>query len=232
MRRRHGRTRLRLVADERGPLDGRARVGAKDRDDVRALLSDANRAGCFGATDAYERHLEALDACNTASELAALVADVEDLVPEALRHVLLRVLRTAHVDGRLGFEEFEDRTTRCLGALHANEADAMVRDLGHRVVRAPPKRVMRGLRSVSSVIGVPALAGAAMGGTVAAVPAALSVPGATAQWVPLAVACGVFSAVATGVASAAWRLRRRGGAAWPSPGLPGRRVDDDAGPDR
>ncbi len=225
--RRHRRAPLRLVADGARASSADRRPTDRERHEAATLLGHAQREGRFGASDLYERRLGAVEAATSRRELDALVADLDALVPETVRAEVIELLCRAHADGRLGVEELDERTSRCFGPLDAAGADALVGDLGHRIVRGDPARTAypyqaawwrrglrprRVLRSVRAPVGV----GAGVCAVVLAVPATLSVPGGEGQWVSLAVSCGLFSAVATVISACAWKLRaRRPGAQLP-----------------
>ena len=188
---------LRLVAAA-GPSRP---VGEKDRHMARVLLARAQREGRFGASDVYEQRLEALAGVVTRADLDVLVADLDELVPEALRAQVLAVVRQAYAGGTLPADGFYERTERCLGMLTATEAEALVFDLGYRIERA--ERAHR-LRTLASRVAPPAAVGVCSGAAVLGIPVALGT--GVAHWVPLAVGTAVFgTACASGVALA-WTL--------------------------
>ena len=149
--------------------------------------------------------MEALLGARRRLDLDLIAGDLDDLVPAWVRSRLLRLVARAHADGRLDFEEFTRRTDRCLEPLTRIEADALVADLGFRLVR--PVRRRPPWLGVLRRVAVPAAAGGAIGMALVAVPAGIDLPGGFSQWLPLAVGTGAFSAVGTGVAALAWLLR-------------------------
>ena len=177
------------------------RIGEKERQEARGLLARAQREGRFGASDVYEQRLEGLAGAVTKADLDAIVADLDELIPEATRAQLLAVIRQAHADGTLPADGFYERTERCLGTVTRNEAAALVTDLGYRIERA--ERATR-LRKLASRVAPPAVVGVCSGVAVLAAPVALGT--GVAHWVPLAVGTAVFgTACASGVALA-WTL--------------------------
>ncbi len=187
------------------PADGLPRrISEKERQEARGLLTRAQREGRFGASDVYEQRLEGLAGAVTKADLDAIVADLDELIPETTRAQLLAVVRQAHADGTLPADGFYERTERCLGAVTRNEAATLVSDLGYRIERA--ERVPR-LRKLPSRVAPPAVVGVCSGVAVLAAPVALGT--GVAHWVPLAVGTAVFgTACASGVAFA-WTLRSR-----------------------
>ena len=187
------------------PADGLPRRSSeKERQEARGLLTRAQREGRFGASDVYEQRLEGLAGAVTKADLDAIVADLDELIPETTRAQLLAVVRQAHADGTLPADGFYERTERCLGAVTRNEAATLVSDLGYRIERA--ERVPR-LRKLPSRVAPPAVVGVCSGVAVLAAPVALGT--GVAHWVPLAVGTAVFgTACASGVAFA-WTLRSR-----------------------
>ena len=187
------------------PADGLPRrISEKERQEARGLLTRAQREGRFGASDVYEQRLEGLAGAVTKADLDAIVADLDELIPETTRAQLLAVVRQAHADGTLPADGFYERTERCLGAVTRNEAATLVSDLGYRIERA--ERVPR-LRKLPSCVAPPAVVGVCSGVAVLAAPVALGT--GVAHWVPLAVGTAVFgTACASGVAFA-WTLRSR-----------------------
>lgn len=188
-----------------GPAAGDQLVTEEARDVAARRLARAQREGRFASSDLYERRMEALLGARRRSDLDRIAGDLDDLVPGSVRSRLLRVVARAHADGRLDFEEFTRRSDRCLEPLTRVEADALVADLGFRLVR----RARRGPAWLGVVrrVAVPAAVGGAVGTALVAVPAGLDLPGGFSQWLPLAVGTGVFSAVGTGVATLAWLVR-------------------------
>ena len=186
------------------------RIGEKERQEARGLLARAQREGRFGASDVYEQRLEALAGVVTRADLDVLVADLDELVPEALRAQVLAVVRQAYAGGTLPADGFYERTERCLGMLTATEAEALVFDLGYRIERA--ERAHR-LRTLASRVAPPAAVGVCSGAAVLGIPVALGT--GVAHWVPLAVGTGVFGTVCASGVALAWRLRPQ--PAWRAP---------------
>lgn|GEM_PF-3400125 len=185
------------------PGPGRA-VSERDRREARARLSAAQRAGCFGTSDLYEERLEALAAASTDADLEAIVGDLPELLTDHARAQVLAVVRDAHVQGRLGPADFDERTERCLGPLTRADAELVVSDLGYRVEhRVPPRRVRRLVSRCAPAVGAGVLCGAA----VLVAPAGLGVP--VEPWVPLAAGVGVFAAAFAALLRLAVGLRGR-----------------------
>ena len=233
-RRRHDRMRL----DEAPPPDAAARaarrIGEREREAAAAALARAQRDGRFGASDLYERRMEVVLAARTQADLDRIVGDLEELVPARVRTRMLRVIARARADGRLDFDEFCERTDRCLEPLARAHADGLVGDLGFRVVR--PVRRRPAWEPAARKVVLTGLAGGAVGTALVAVPTALDLPGGVGQWLPLAVGTGVFSAVGTAIAAVAWTVRGADARAAlvrqrPVPGAgPGTRRTPGAGP--
>lgn len=198
--------------DEVGAPDAAARaarrVGEREREAAAALLARAQRDGRFGASDLYERRMEGLLTARTQGELDGLVGDLEELVDARVRTRMLRVIARARADGRLDFDEFCQRTDRCLEPLARAHANGVVGDLGYRVVR--PVRRRPGWEPAARRVVLTGIAGGVLGTALVAVPTALDLPGGVGQWLPLALGTGLFSAVGTAVAAVAWAVRGAG----------------------
>ncbi len=184
------------------------RVTDAQREQAARRLGQAQREGRFATSDLYEQRMEQLLTARRQEDLDRLVGDLDGLVPSGIRRQLLRVLAQAHADGRLDLEELESRTDRCLEPLHRSAADTLVGDLGYRL-EGPERRPARAAawRRVGRRIGVPAAVGGVVGTALVAVPAGLDLPGGVAQWLPLALGTGAFSAVGSGIVTVAWRAR-------------------------
>ena len=180
------------------------RIGEKERQEARGLLARAQREGRFGASDVYEQRLEGLVGAVTKADLDSIVADLDELIPEATRAQLLAVIRQAHADGTLPADGFYERTERCLGTVTRNEAAALVIDLGYRIERT--ERATR-LRKLASRVAPPAVVGVCSGAAVLAAPVALGT--GVAHWVPLAVGTAAFGTMCTSGVMLAWTLRPR-----------------------
>lgn len=184
------------------------RVTEAERETAAALLARAQRDGRFGASDLYERRMESLVSARTEGELRALVGDLDDLVTGRVRTRMLQVIARARADGRLDFEEFCERTDRCLEPLSHVHADGLVGDLGYRVVQ--PLRRRPSWEPAARRVAAASVVGGFVGTALVAVPSALDLPGGLGQWLPLAVATGIVSAVGTAIAAVAWTVRSAG----------------------
>lgn len=181
------------------------RVSEREREEAAARLARAHRDGRFGASDLYERRMEALLTTRTQADLDRVVGDLDELVTARVRTRMLRVIARARAEGRLDFDEFCQRTDRCLEPLVRAHADGLVGDLGHRIVR--PLRRRPSWEPLARRALVTGLAGGAVGTALVAIPTALDLPGGVGQWLPLAIGTGVFSAVGSAIASVAWTVR-------------------------
>ncbi|MGH9087949.1 MAG: hypothetical protein ACRDYZ_07530 [Acidimicrobiales bacterium] len=198
--------RLRRAGPGAGADTQRATEATRDR--AARRLARAQHEGRFASSDLYECRMEALLTARRQADVDRLVGDLEDLVPAHVRSRMLRVIARAHADGRLDLDDFDHRTDRCLEPLRRDAADALVADLGYRLVRPgrPLGRPGPWARAARR-IGVPAAVGGVVGTALVAVPAGLDLPGGLAQWLPLALGTGAFSAVGTGIATLAWLSR-------------------------
>ncbi len=206
--RRHGRMRLAPSTDEVDARSAARRVGARDREAAAAELARASRAGRFGASDLYERRMESLVTARTQADVERLTGDLEELVTGKIRTRMLRVIAKARAEGRLEFDEFCERTDRCLEPITRAHADGLVADLGYRVVRRARHR--RSWEPVARRVVLTGLAGGVAGTALVALPTALDLPGGVGQWLPLALGTGLFSAIGSGVAALAWMVRPPG----------------------
>lgn len=202
---RHDRMRLDPLPGTDGGSRAARRVSEGEREQAAGQLARAQREGRFGASDMYERRMEGLLTARTQGDLDALVGDLDDLVTARIRTRMLRVIARARAEGRLDFDEFCQRTDRCLEPLVRVHADGLVGDLGYRVVR--PVRRHRPWEPLARRAAMTGLAGGAVGTALVAVPTALDLPGGVGQWLPLALGTGVFTAVGTAIATVAWTVR-------------------------
>lgn len=202
---RHDRVRLDEAAAPDAAFRAARRVSEREREAAAGLLARAQRDGRFGASDLYERRMEALLTARTQADLDGLVGDLDDLVTARVRTRMLRVIARARAEGRLDFDEFCERTDRCLEPLARLHADGLVGDLGYRVVR--PVRRRPSWEPMARRVALTGLAGGAVGTALVTVPTALDLPGGVGQWLPLAIGTGVFSAVGTAIAAVAWTVR-------------------------
>jgi Domain of unknown function (DUF1707) len=184
---------------------GLRRVTEAERETAAGLLSQAQRDGRFGASDLYERRMEALVAARTQADVDALVGDLRDLVTGRVRTRMLRVIARARADGQLDFDEFCERTDRCLEPLSRAHADGLVGDLGYQVVR--PLRRRPSWEPAARRVAAASVVGGLVGTALVAVPSALDLPGGLGQWMPLAVGTGIVSAIGTAIAAVAWTVR-------------------------
>lgn len=204
-RRPHDRMRLDASAEtDRGARAAR-RVSEGERELAAGQLARAQREGRFGASDLYEQRMEGLLTARTQGDLDALVGDLGELVTARIRTRMLRVIARARAEGRLDFDEFCQRTDRCLEPLAREHADGLVGDLGYRLVR--PVRRRRSWEPLARRAALTGLVGGAVGTALVAVPTALDLPGGVGQWLPLAAGTGVFTAVGTAIATVAWTVR-------------------------
>lgn len=187
------------------------RVGERDREAAATRLARASRAGRFGASDLYERRMEALVTARTRGDIDRLTRDLDELVTGRLRTRMLRAIAKARAEDRLDFDEFCGRTDRCLEPITRADADGLVADLGLRVVRRARHR--RSWEPVVRRVVLTGLVGGVAGTALVAVPTALDLPGGVGQWLPLAVGTGIFSAIGSGIAALAWLVRPPGRAA-------------------
>ncbi len=188
------------------------RVGERERTAALGLLSAAADEGRFGTSDQLERRLEGVAAARTRGELAAVVGDLDRLVPSAERQRVLRVIARAHAADELDYAEFLDRTDRALPALTYEEADALVADLGEEVAAPAARRREAGCRRWRPPArrhGLPALAGGLVGAGAVILPVAVALPSDLGAWVPVVVLTGAFSAAGTVAAAGALRWRQR-----------------------
>lgn len=155
--------------------------------------------------------MEELVTARTRADVDRLIADLDELVTGKIRTRMLRVIAKARVEDRLGFDEFCERTDRCLEPITRAHADGLVADLGYRVVRRA--RRGRSWEPVARRIVLTGLVAGVAGTALVAVPAALDLPGGIGQWLPLALGTGFFSAIGSGVAALAWMVRPPGRAA-------------------
>ncbi|MGH9109135.1 MAG: DUF1707 domain-containing protein [Acidimicrobiales bacterium] len=203
-----GRLRLRRARrslPDGGEAAGRRRMTDVDREQAARRLGRAQEEGRFGSSDLYEQRMESLLAARRQTDVDRLVGDLGDLVPSSVRARMLRVVARAHADGRLDMDELTWRTDRCLEPMTRARAEALVGDLGYRIVRPGRTRLVM-TRSVRRVAVTAAAAGAA-GAALVAVPAGLDLPGGFSQWFPLAIGTGVFTAAGAGIAAVAWLVR-------------------------
>lgn len=204
-RRRHDQLRL-AVSPVNGRLPRSAmRVGERDREIAAGLLARAQAAGRFGASDLYERRMEELVTARTWADLDVLTADLKELVTSKVRTRMLRVIAKARAEDRLDFDEFCERTDRCLQPITRADAQDLVGDLGYRVVR--PGRHHPTWEPAARRVAFTGLIGGLAGTVLVAVPTSLDLPGGVGQWLPLAIGTGVFSAIGSSIAAFAWQVR-------------------------
>lgn len=202
-----------LRLSEREPAEVRAtpehRISDAGREEAAEALGRAQREGRFGASDLYERRMASLHGAARRRDLDHLVGDLDDLVPGRVRDGMLRAVARAHAEGRLDFAEFSARSDRCLGPLTRADAEVLVRDLGYRIAPpVPQRRVLAAWAGPLRRVGTVGAVGGIVGAGLVALPAGLELPGEISMWLPLALATGAFTAVATGIATVAWMVRR------------------------
>ncbi|MGH8981788.1 MAG: DUF1707 SHOCT-like domain-containing protein [Acidimicrobiales bacterium] len=215
-RRRHDRLRLSVVRRTERVDRSAIRVSEHDREVAAGLLGHAQRAGHFGASDLYERRMEGLVTASSWADLDVLTADLKELVTGKVRTRMLRVIAKARAQDRLDFDEFCERTDRCLLPLMREDAEKLVGDLGYRVVH--PGRHHPDWEPAARRAAFTGLVGGLVGMVLVAVPTSLDLPGGVGQWLPLAIGTGVFTAIGSGIASIAWQVRAPGHAVVPADG--------------